>query len=167
MNYIGVFLAASVLAVTPSTSAGPIDLKSESTVYFSDPGVPDRLVATVAGPTCDQALFSFSIQHGGTELYRRELPLRTLLPCDRAAREPLESTWWIAHLVNEAVAPRRAVNVSCHQPRDVGCVESPEAARIRAGNRPVVCFATELEGNECVSFDPVLRKVITIRRYQQ
>jgi hypothetical protein len=167
VSYIEALLAASVLAVTPSTPAGAINVTAESTVYFSNPSAPDRLVATVAGPTCNDALFSISIRHSGTELYRREFPLRIIIPCDRAAREPLESTWWIAHVANEAVALRRAVNITCHQPRDVGCVESPEAAGIRAGTLPALCFATDLEGNECVSFDPVLQKVITIRRYQE
>ena len=155
-------LPASVAVCSES-----VDLKAESNVYFSSNVNSDKVTAAMTGASCDDAEFTVTIQSRDTTLFRRAIPMSSIIPCDRYRREPEQARWWAAHVVNGAVSLVRASDRSCNGPRAIGCWESPSLERLRRASLPLLCFSTNSEGSSCVAYDPEAKAVIEAWRYSE
>jgi hypothetical protein len=159
---------AGVAPVAPVAATQPtsMNLVATSEVYFSSAEQTDRIVASVKGASCEDAIFEVSIRHQAAELFHWSNPL---IPqtCEWLKRAPDEAKWALKNMVNAAVGPVRAANRSCGPPQEIGCVASPILERLRRADVPLVCFTTGAESAKCVAFDPETKTVVEVWRYSE
>lgn len=154
------------VAPVVAAQAASINFEAASEVYFSSTTQRDRIIASVKGGACEDAIYEISIRSSGAELFHWSNPLMPET-CEWLKRAPDEAKWALQHMVNAAVGPVRAADRSCGPPREIGCVAAPILERLRRSDVPLVCFTTGTESAKCVAFDPETNTVVEVWRYSE
>lgn len=165
LSSLGVLVA--LLAGVQPAEAMTIDLSTQADVYFSSPSSPDHVSAILKGTSCSDAVFTFSVQRDGVQLFKREVPMSQILSCDWVVGQPDQAQWATLHILNGAVAVVRACDRGCSGPRPIGCWVAPIFERLQKANAPLMCFTTGSEASACVAYDPETHSVIEVRRYSE
>lgn len=155
---IGFVLVPLILTCSVRTYS-EIAVAAETEAYFSSARHTDHIRATLVGGTCEDALFTLTITSGTSELFfEHTIPMRQLIPCDRAAGNAKKVLLSAIHVVNRAISLRRAYDLDCG-PQSSGCWEADVLDRLQVANVPALCFSTNREDSACVAYDPETRSV--------
>jgi hypothetical protein len=157
----------AVLVVSSAAIVQVIDFSAHSYLYFSNTATLDRATAILKGRSCDDAVFSLTIQSGSAQLFHREIPMAQLISCDSASRNPEEAKWLATRAVDGAVNPKLVADLHCGDTRAIGCWSSPILERLRSANLQGLCFRTNAEDISCVAFDPESKNVVEVWRHSE
>jgi hypothetical protein len=167
LHYIVPSLLVLASAFSPFADVeAPIDFATKAEVYFSRFDTTDTVGVTIHGKSCADAVFTVSITaHGGKEIYRKEIPLETFIPCEYAGQFPEATKMIPVRLVNSPLDAIDAGQLHCrclNPPCFGGCWEHPELPRLRKLHRPALCYPTTSESSTCVVFDPGEKTVVEV-----
>ena len=156
-------LVLSSLALAAQASPDGINRQGQTDAYFSSEFTTDRIVASIIGESCDDAVFRLTVENADSEqLFNRQIPLQRIYPCDVFDRDPDEGLRSCTRIVNYALGLRAAGSIPCGaEPTD--CSKFPFLARLRKMHGQVLCFWTGSESIDCVAFDAVTETVVNVR----